>query len=175
MRSLRRRIAAGAALLACAAPFGVAQAQDATRDKDNIAVATTEQDGARAFDFSYSVEYQRGGVVDHKNVANAAARCTDCRATAIAFQIVLVSGSPTQLVAAQPGGRDQRPVHETASSTRERASSSAPSPTTRASRTMVSTRCTTCAAISPPSRVRISMPPRSPRRSRSRSPACCRC
>ena len=98
MSTLRRRVAAGVAVLACAAPFGVAQAQDATRDKDNLAVATTEPDGARAFDFSYSVEYQRGGVVDHKNIANAAARCTDCRATAIAFQIVLVNGSPTQLV-----------------------------------------------------------------------------
>jgi len=95
--TLRRRIAAGAAVLACATPFGVAQAQDAARDKDNYAVATTEQDGGRAFDFSYSVEYQRGGVVDNKNVANAAARCTDCRATAIAFQIVLVSGSPTRV------------------------------------------------------------------------------
>lgn len=98
MSTLRRRVIAGVAVLACVTPLGVARAQDATRDKDNIAVATTETDGARAFDFSYGVEYQRGGVVDHRNIANAAARCTDCRATAIAFQIVLVSGSPTQLV-----------------------------------------------------------------------------
>ncbi len=98
MTTLRRRMAVGVALLACVTPFGVAQAQEATRDKDNLAVATIERDGGRAFDFSYSVEYQRGGVVDHKNVANAAARCTDCRATAIAFQIVLVNGSPSQLV-----------------------------------------------------------------------------
>ncbi len=98
MTRLRHRVAAGVALLACVAPLGVAQAQDAARDKDNLAVATIEQDGARAFDFSYSVEYQRGGVIDHRNVANAAARCTDCRATAIAFQIVLVSDSPSQLI-----------------------------------------------------------------------------
>lgn len=98
MTTLRRRLTAGIALLACAAPFGVAQAQDATtRDKDNLAVATTEQDGARAFDFAWSLDRQRGGVVDHRNIANAAARCTDCRATAIAFQIVLVSGTPTQV------------------------------------------------------------------------------
>ena len=34
-------------------------------------------------------------MVDHANKAHAAARCTDCEATAIAFQIVLVSGAPS--------------------------------------------------------------------------------
>jgi putative peptide zinc metalloprotease protein len=95
--TLRRRLVAGAAVLACAAPFGVAQAAGTTDDGNNLAVATTETDGARAFDFEYSVEYQDGGVVDNRNVANAAARCTDCRAEAIAFQIVLVGGSPSQM------------------------------------------------------------------------------
>lgn len=98
MSSLRRRIAAGAALLACAAPFGVAHAQE--DEQLNRAVATIEQDGGRAFDFAWSIDRQRGGVVNHRNVANAAARCTDCRATAVAFQIVLATrgtkiGSPT--------------------------------------------------------------------------------
>jgi putative peptide zinc metalloprotease protein len=36
--------------------------------------------------------------VDNFNAANAGARCTGCRATAIAFQIVLVSGVPDRLV-----------------------------------------------------------------------------
>jgi putative peptide zinc metalloprotease protein len=91
--SRRRRAVAAVALLACAAPFGVAQAgQD---DTVNRAVATTEQDGARVFDFAWSLDRQRGGVVDHDNIANAAARCTDCRATAIAFQIVLASRGAT--------------------------------------------------------------------------------
>ena len=44
------------------------------------------------------------------NVANAAARCTDCRATAIAFQVVLAWNAGRR-DAAQPGRRDQRPVH----------------------------------------------------------------
>jgi putative peptide zinc metalloprotease protein len=88
--TLRRRLIAGAALLACATPFGVAQAQDAD-DQLNRAVAVTEQDGSRAFDFQWQLDRQRGGVVAHQNIANAAARCTDCRATAIAFQIVLAS------------------------------------------------------------------------------------
>lgn len=98
MTRLRRRLVAGAAVLACAAPLGVAQAAGTTDDGNNLAVATTEQDNGKAFDFEYSVEYQNGGVVDNRNVANAAARCTDCRATAIAFQIVLVGGSPSQVV-----------------------------------------------------------------------------
>ena len=91
MNRLRRRVIAGVALVACAAPFGVAQAQNATDDQLNRAVAVTEQDNTRAFDFAWQLDRQRGGVVEHRNVANAAARCTDCRATAIAFQIVLAS------------------------------------------------------------------------------------
>lgn len=101
MIRLHRRAVAVAALLACATPFGVAQAQDGSigsqTGKDTIAVATTEVDGARAFDFEWSLHRQRAGIVDHRNIANAAARCTDCRATAIAFQVVLVEGSPSQL------------------------------------------------------------------------------
>jgi hypothetical protein len=96
----RRRAAALVAAVGCVVPFGAAYADDGgttQRKQDNIAVATTETDGARAFDFSYSVRKQHGGVVDHRNVANAAARCTDCRATAIAFQIVIVDGKPEQL------------------------------------------------------------------------------
>jgi hypothetical protein len=97
--TLRRRVVAGAALLACAAPLGVAQAQDATiRKQDNLAIAQTEQDGGRAFDFSWSLRRERGDVVDNHNRAAATARCTDCRATAIAFQIVLAQGSPSKVV-----------------------------------------------------------------------------
>lgn len=95
MNRLRRRAIAGAALLACAAPFGVAQAQNASGDEVNRAVATTVEDNSRAFDFSWSLLRQRGGVVNQRNVANAAARCTDCRATSIAFQIVLASRGAT--------------------------------------------------------------------------------
>ena len=95
MNTLRRRVIAGVALVACAAPLGVAQAQNAAGDEVNRAVATTEQDGGRAFDFSWSLLRQRGGVVNQQNVANSAARCTGCRATAIAFQIVLASRDAT--------------------------------------------------------------------------------
>lgn len=80
-------------LLACVLPFGSAQAAPGT---ENIATAITEQDESRVFDFAWDVSRQRGdGVVDHVNAATARARCIRCGATAIAFQIVLVSGSPT--------------------------------------------------------------------------------
>jgi hypothetical protein len=90
-RTLRTGAAAIVTVLACALPAGSAQAAH----RENIAQATIEQDGGRAFDFAWDVSHQRGGVVDHINRAHAAARCTDCEATAIAFQIVLVSGAPS--------------------------------------------------------------------------------
>jgi len=77
--------------IACALPAGSAQAAI----HDNVANATIEQDDGRAFDFSWDVGTQRGGVVDAFNSARAAARCVRCKATAIAFQIVLVSGTPS--------------------------------------------------------------------------------
>jgi putative peptide zinc metalloprotease protein len=87
MRRPARRIAPLLALLlACALPLGSAQAAPST---ENVATATIEQDGGRAADFAWDVAKQRGGVVDHRNEANAAARCIGCRATAVAFQIVI--------------------------------------------------------------------------------------
>jgi len=88
---MRRSAAAVACVLACALPAGSAQAAH----RDNIAQATIEQDGGRAFDFAWDVETQRGGVVDQANKARAAARCTDCEATAVAFQVVLAYKAET--------------------------------------------------------------------------------
>ena len=83
-------------LLICALlPAGSAQAANT----ENIATAVIEQDDGRAFDFAWDVDRQKGGdVVDHLNSATARARCLRCDATAIAFQIVLVSGSPRTVV-----------------------------------------------------------------------------
>ena len=78
-------------VLVCALPFGSAQAAKS----ENVATAIIEQDDGRAFDFAWDIAKQRGGVVDHVNRAHAAARCSGCEATAIAFQIVLVSGAPS--------------------------------------------------------------------------------
>jgi hypothetical protein len=88
----RRGAAALLTVLACALPAGSAQAA-AYDDHDNLAQATIEQDSGRAFDFAWSISRQRGGTVDQSNKAHAAGRCTTCEATAIAFQIVLASGT----------------------------------------------------------------------------------
>ena len=77
-------------LLACALPAGSAQASPTTA---NVAEAIIEQDNGSASDFAWDVAKQRGGVVDHHNAARAAARCTRCEATAIAFQIVIAFGA----------------------------------------------------------------------------------
>ena len=90
-RTIRRGAATLTCVLACALPAGSAQAAH----RDNIAQATIEQDGGRSFDFAWNISSQRGGVVDQANKAYAAARCTDCEATAIAFQIVLASKADT--------------------------------------------------------------------------------
>jgi len=82
--------------LACAPPAGAQAARPSHHD--NVASVVTETDGSRVSDFAWDVERQRAGDVDQLNSATAMARCTDCRATAIAFQIVLVSGTPDSLV-----------------------------------------------------------------------------
>jgi putative peptide zinc metalloprotease protein len=92
MSALGRRLTALLLLaIAFALPAGGAEAAH----RENVATATIEQDGGRAFEFAWDVSRQRGGVVDHHNAAHAAARCIRCSATAIAFQIVIVSGAPS--------------------------------------------------------------------------------
>ena len=96
MSALTRRLAALlVALVACVLPAGSAQAAQT----DNVAEAINQQDNTQVFDFAWNVSRQRGdAIVDHLNSATAKATCTHCGATAIAFQIVLVSGSPRQVV-----------------------------------------------------------------------------
>jgi len=93
MTALARRFATILiVILAWALPAGGAWAAD---DSDNIATAVTEQDGSHVFDFAWDINKRRSNAdVKDLNKAMAGARCTDCGATAIAFQIVLVSGSP---------------------------------------------------------------------------------
>ena len=88
-RGVRTGAAALLTVLACALPAGGAQASTG----ENLAQATIEQDGGRAFDFAWDISTQRGGVVVQANKAHAAGRCTGCEATAIAFQIVIASNA----------------------------------------------------------------------------------
>jgi hypothetical protein len=86
---------AALAVVACAVP-GVALGQDGERKQDNFALAVTETDGGRAFDFSWEVIRQKRGPVDSFNASRAVAVCTDCRAAAIAFQVVLAWGDGSE-------------------------------------------------------------------------------
>ena len=97
MNALTLRVALSALLAAVCVLYPSGAQAAAQRHHDNVATAVIEEDGGRAFDFAFAVVKQRGGEVDHFNAANAGARCTDCRATAIAFQIVLVSGMPSSV------------------------------------------------------------------------------
>jgi putative peptide zinc metalloprotease protein len=92
-----RRLAALLAVIACVAPLGAAQAAGEARPQDNFALAVTQTDGQRAFDFSWSLLRQRAGAVDSENHARAITSCAGCRAVAIAFQVVLVVGRPATL------------------------------------------------------------------------------
>lgn len=97
MTALARRCAVlHAVVLACVLPLGSAQATPST---ENVATAIVEQDDGRAFDFAWDIDKRRGDdpVLD-RNSAQALARCLRCKATAIAFQIVLVTGSPDTVV-----------------------------------------------------------------------------
>ena len=94
-RRTGRMAALVAAIATCALPAGGAQAASTA----NIATAFNEIDETQVFDFAWDVSRQRGDdPVLHENSAVAHASCFNCDATAIAFQIVLVAGSPDTVV-----------------------------------------------------------------------------
>lgn len=61
---------------------------------DNGAQAINQKDGSSIFDLAFEVRRVSSGVVDQTNSAVAYSSCESCQTVAIAFQIVLVSGSP---------------------------------------------------------------------------------
>jgi putative peptide zinc metalloprotease protein len=81
-----------ALLVAFAAP-GHGSAEDGNGG-NNTAVAINVKDDSSLFKFAFSIKKVTGEVVDNGNAAVAFASCQNCRTTAIAIQIVLVSGSP---------------------------------------------------------------------------------
>jgi hypothetical protein len=94
--TLRLLTTALAPLLALACALSPARAQAAPAPHhDNVATALTQTDGSHVADFAWGISRQRGGDVNQLNSARATARCTDCGARAIAFQIVLASGAGT--------------------------------------------------------------------------------
>jgi len=98
MTRTRVRILGCLLAVACALPAGSAQAASAGQH-DVVATAVNQTDSTQVDDFAWGISRQRGGaVVDQSNAAHAHSSCTDCGSTAIAFQIVLVSGSPTTVI-----------------------------------------------------------------------------
>jgi hypothetical protein len=102
----KRRLAVLVATLACAAPAGVAVAQEPQdpqppqpREQDNFAISQVTTDGAKDWEFEWEVWREDvGDTLDNGNLAWASTKCANCRATAIAFQIVLAVGKPSKFV-----------------------------------------------------------------------------
>ena len=83
------------AMLACCAAPALAADQGLNGAKDNEAVAQPTGAGDSVIDLAFSVRETASDVVDETNTAVAYANCEACRAVAIAFQIVIVQGSPS--------------------------------------------------------------------------------
>jgi putative peptide zinc metalloprotease protein len=62
---------------------------------DNAAISVNTKDGTTVFRVAFAIRHVMGDVVDETNGAVAYASCNDCAAVAIAFEIVLVEGSPS--------------------------------------------------------------------------------
>jgi putative peptide zinc metalloprotease protein len=81
-------------LLAAALGLGLG-APGAASAGDNAAIAVNTKDGTTVFKVAFAIRHVMGDVVDQTNAAVAYASCTNCAAVAIAFEIVLVEGSPS--------------------------------------------------------------------------------
>jgi putative peptide zinc metalloprotease protein len=62
---------------------------------DNAAIAVNTKDGTTVFKVAFAIRHVMSDVVDQTNGAVAYASCSDCAAVAIAFEIVLVEGTPS--------------------------------------------------------------------------------
>jgi putative peptide zinc metalloprotease protein len=85
--------ALAALLLGLAHPGGALGGErDDDGGGDNSAVAINTRDGATLFKLAFDIRRVAGDVVDETNVAIAYSSCDRCQTTAIAIQIVLVTG-----------------------------------------------------------------------------------
>ena len=89
---LRFLVFAAAALLA----VGFSTARPAfAHAGDNAAIAVNTKDGTTIFKVAFAIRHVMSDVVDDTNAAVAYNSCNDCAAVAIAFEIVLVAGTPS--------------------------------------------------------------------------------
>ncbi|MDX6517736.1 MAG: putative peptide zinc metalloprotease protein [Gaiellaceae bacterium] len=95
---MRRRLALLAAVLLAFGLPGLARADDGNglglNPDANSAIAFNTEDGSSLFKLAFAIRRVAGDVVDQQNVAVAYASCTSCQTTAIAIEIVLVTGDP---------------------------------------------------------------------------------
>ena len=73
---------------------GVSAARPAFAHADNVAIAVNTKDGATVFKVAFAIRHVMKDVVDETNAAVAYNSCTDCASVAIAFELVLIEGSP---------------------------------------------------------------------------------
>src|SRR3954451_10188012 len=91
---MRRRLLT--LFLAALFTFGLATGSPAAAYAgDNAAISVNTKDGTTVFKVAFAIRHVMGDVVDETHGAVAYASCTDCAAIAIAFEIVLVEGSPS--------------------------------------------------------------------------------
>jgi putative peptide zinc metalloprotease protein len=65
---------------------------------DNTVVAVNTKDGSSEFKVSFKIVRTSSDVVDESNIAVAFASCEGCETVAIAFQVVLVNGTPSVVI-----------------------------------------------------------------------------
>jgi putative peptide zinc metalloprotease protein len=87
----RLLVIAIAALVAC----GFSAGRPAFAHADNAAIAVNTKDGTTVFKVAFAIRHVMSDVVDETNAAVAYNSCNECAAVAIAFEIVLVEGSPS--------------------------------------------------------------------------------
>jgi putative peptide zinc metalloprotease protein len=64
---------------------------------DNIVVVVNQHDGKREAKSKDEIEFVGGDVVSNRNVAAAYSQCTGCRSVAVAVQVVLATGSASNV------------------------------------------------------------------------------
>jgi putative peptide zinc metalloprotease protein len=82
-------------LVAALLSAGYSTARPHLAQADNAAIAVNTKDGSTVFKVAFAIRHVMGDVVDETNAAVAYNSCNDCAAVAIAFEIVLVEGSPS--------------------------------------------------------------------------------
>jgi putative peptide zinc metalloprotease protein len=82
-------------LVAALLSVGYSTARPQFAHADNAAIAVNTKDGATVFKVAFAIRHVMNDVVDETNAAVAYNSCNDCTSVAIAFEIVLVEGSPS--------------------------------------------------------------------------------